>query len=294
MSRIEGCWTFVSCFTRIWMSHVTWMSHDLWMRHVTHKWMLKMVFSFTHICMRSRTLVIASCHTYEWVMLHMWLCRVSHMNCNSICIYTYGSCHAYEWVMSHVRLSRDTHMQKVIWHVLMFFFSNSYGHPWVMRKGHVTQIDESWHKHKSNVSRLWVMAHSETWHIWVTAHIYESWHTYKWLTSHARSRTWVVCESWHIVSDGTYESWHTFMSHGTHLNDSRHTHEWVMLCIWMSHVTHTEKSRHTYEWVTPHIWMSHVAHMMESCHAYEYVMPHVWMSPITHMNESYHTCEWVM
>jgi len=35
--------------------------------------------------------------------------------------------------------------------------------------------------------------------------------------------------------------------------------------IWMSHVTHMNESRHTYEWVTSHIWMSHVTHMTRKC-----------------------------
>jgi len=32
-----------------------------------------------------------SCHTYEWVMSHIWMSHVTHMN---------ESCHIYEWVMS--------------------------------------------------------------------------------------------------------------------------------------------------------------------------------------------------
>ena len=45
-----------------------------------------------------------------------------------------------------------------------------------------------------------------------------------------------------------------WMSHVTHMNESCHTHEWVM--------------SHTYEWVMSHMWMSHVTHMNESCHTY--------------------------
>ena len=149
LPRIERCWRRCSP-----LHLYVWVIRHLWLCHVT--------------------LVIVSCHTYEWVMSHVWLWHVSHMNCNSICIYTYGSCHAHEWVMSHVRLSRDTHVQKLIWHVLMFFFPQQLWASVSHEKGHVTQIDESWHTHKSNVSRLWVMAHSESWHIWVMAHIYES------------------------------------------------------------------------------------------------------------------------
>jgi len=59
------------------------------------------------------------------------------------------------------------------------------------------------------------------------------------------------------------------------LDESCHTHEWVMSHIWMSHVTHMNESCHTYEWVMSHIRMSHVT----------YVKRHV-----THMNESWHMC----
>ena len=38
-------------------------------------------------------------------------------------------------------------------------------------------------------------------------------------------------------------------SHGTHMNESWHTCEWVMSHIWMTHVTHMNESWHTYEWV---------------------------------------------
>jgi len=36
---------------------------------------------------------------------------------------------------------------------------------------------------------------------------------------------------------------------------------------------HMNESRHTYEWVMSHICMSHVSHMNESCHTCERVMP---------------------
>jgi len=34
-----------------------------------------------------------ACHTYEFVMSHMWMRHVTHMK---------ESCHTYEWVMSHI------------------------------------------------------------------------------------------------------------------------------------------------------------------------------------------------
>jgi len=45
------------------------------------------------------------------------------------------------------------------------------------------------------------------------------------------------------------------MSHGTHVNESWHTYEWVMAHIWMSHGTHMNESCHTYEWVMAQYFM---------------------------------------
>ena len=68
-----------------------------------------------------------------------------------------------------------------------------------------------------------------------------------------------------------------WMSHATHIDESCHTHEWVMSHTWISHV--------------PHISMSHAKHMNESCHTYEGVMSHIW----AHTNKSRHmTSEGVM
>jgi len=95
-----------------------------------------------------------------------------------------------------------------------------------------------------------------------------------------------------------------------HMNESRHTCEWVTAHVWMRrlshmctwrHVTHTNESCHTYGWVTAHIWMSHGTYTneapesyvrMTTCHTYEWVMSHIWMSHGTYMNESRHMYEW--
>jgi len=47
----------------------------------------------SHIWMRHVTHMNESCYTYEWVMSHIWMSHVTHMN---------ESCHTYEWVMSHI------------------------------------------------------------------------------------------------------------------------------------------------------------------------------------------------
>ena len=44
-----------------------------------------------------------SCHTYEWVMSHIWMSHVTHTN---------ESRHTYEWVMSHIWKSLVTHLNE--------------------------------------------------------------------------------------------------------------------------------------------------------------------------------------
>jgi len=83
------------------------------------------------------------------------------------------------------------------------------------------------------------------------------------------------------------------MSHVTHVNESRHTCEWVTSHIWMSHFTHMNESRHTYEWVMPQIWMSHGIHKNESRDIWEWVTWHMGMSHVTYENESCDIWEWV-
>jgi len=58
-----------------------------------------------------------SCHTYGWVMSHIWMSHVTHMD---------ESCHTYRWVKSHIWMS------------------------------HVTRIDESCHIYGWVMSHIWM------------------------------------------------------------------------------------------------------------------------------------------
>jgi len=77
-----------------------------------------------------------SCHTYEWVMSHIWMSHVTHMN---------ESCHTYEWVMSpimrHVTQQIDNSLNKCM-------------HPFKH-----AQFNESCHTLMSHVTHWWVMSH---------------------------------------------------------------------------------------------------------------------------------------
>jgi len=69
-----------------------------------------------------------------------------------------------------------------------------------------------------------------------------------------------------------------WMSHGTHVDESCCTYEWVMIHIWSSHVTHMNVLCHTCFRRTaraPLVWpnlLCHVPHIDASCHNREYFL----------------------
>jgi len=68
--------------------------------------------------------IIESCHTNEWVMSHIWMRHVTHMN---------ESCRTYEWVVSHIWMSHGP---------IAIAQRQSLKRVW---KSHVTRMNESWH-----------------------------------------------------------------------------------------------------------------------------------------------------
>jgi len=71
------------------------------------------------------------CHTYEWIMSHIWICHVTHMN-ESYHTYEQGlshiwtnKCHTYEWVWPHIRMNHIAHMNKP-WHTCKWVTSHTW------------------------------------------------------------------------------------------------------------------------------------------------------------------------
>ena len=143
--------------------------------------------------MRMVTHVTESCHTYEWVMWHIWISHVTHMN---------ESCHTYEWVMSHIWMSHVTHMNES-W-IASWVQVNYVTHEWVMSHiwmCHVTHLNASCHElgkgaitFELQVEFKWIMSH-----VWMNhvPHTSESCHTYECVMSHTRKRSncvWIA--SW--------------------------------------------------------------------------------------------------
>jgi len=101
-----------------------------------------------------------SCHTYEWVMSHIWMRHVTHTN---------ESCHSYGWVMLHIRMSHATH-------------TNASCHADMLWTSHVNYTNESYYIYEC------VMTCRGGWlrQQWRSSIVDESRHMNKWVMSHIR------------------------------------------------------------------------------------------------------------
>ena len=109
-----------------------------------------------HVIQRC-THVNESCHTYRWVMSHIWMSHVARMN---------ESCHVYMWVLSHIWMNHVTYVNESCC---------TYG--WGMSRiwmRHVARMDESCHVYE------WVM--TQVLMSYVT-YVNETCHTYAWVMS---------------------------------------------------------------------------------------------------------------
>jgi len=104
-------------------------------------------------------------------------------------------------------------------------------------------------------------------------------------------------ESCHISNQGQYHSAAT-------LRGRTKVRERVMSHVWISHVTHMDESRHTHECVMSHVGMSrltgqsarkcwgmwNLSHLTDAGFvSRKWVTSHIWVGLVTHKNESCHT-----
>jgi len=87
-----------------------------------------------------------------------------------------------------------------------------------------------------------------------------------------RTYGWVMSHAWmgHVIHTQVMaQSTFTLLAPIFAESDAAcHAHASIMSHIWMSHITHMNEARHTYEWVTPHIGRSYVTRINESCHTH--------------------------
>jgi len=123
-----------------------------------------------------------SCSTLKWVMSHIWMSHVTHMN--GSCHTMTESCSAYNcvWSSRTMTLTRSWHCHVTAPVPLVSYVTHMnescHTYEWVMSiwMSHVTHMNESC-PYESVMSHIWVWPRT----------ISESCHTYEWVVSH----TWV-------------------------------------------------------------------------------------------------------
>jgi len=146
----------------------------------------------SRIFMSHVTHINASCHTHEWVMVHMkeswhtWMNHVTH-----------------ECVMSHIWMSHVTHESRgrapSSWTYLSYIWTSHVTHEWVM---------------SHTCHDVWLLRHGHTCPIYerVMTHMNKSHHTYVTMYGSFVMDTLVLY---------TNTSWHTWMRHVTHISRCR-------------------------------------------------------------------------
>jgi len=157
------------------------------------------------------------------------------------------SCHTYAWVMSHIPMSEVTHMNES----RKWYIDQVVVHTWM---SHVTHVNESCHTCEKVMTHKSSHTHMNGWYRWHDSFVCVTWLNHMCdMTPSYVTLLWLyslMCVAWRMLeSCHTYE-WvmsHIWVGHVTHMNESCHTYEWVMSHIWVGHVTHMNESCHTYQ-----------------------------------------------
>jgi len=250
-----------SCATQV-MAHL-FLSHGTPIFESWHTdiWVMTLVCRWVTCCMCLEWL---SCMCLEWLS---GMCI--HEGSRVVCV---TRSHTYEWVTPHMWMSHGTHINEG-GSVVCMSLSRM---PYVLS----VSCGKCTPRHWRLLSRMLYIESYVIYRVvcrWVV-HVVRRW------IACAFSR-WVVC-----VYMKTLES---YVSRGvTHMNESRHTCEWVTAHIWMrllSRICQEESQPPVWSLVTSRIWIRHVTHVNASRPTCEWFMSRTWMHHNTHMNESRHT-----
>ena len=156
-----------------------------------------------------------SYHTCEWVMPHIWMSHITHVN---------ESCHTFECVVS--RMIVTSHADRGCYTT------------WMSRHTFVTHMKDVWQCHVW--MRLWSYMRGSINESSNMSHMSESWHicdTSKWCVTMSYINESVIIYEWvyqWVVRHKSYEwvVWVTCMSYHTyvtHMNDVWRHHMWLGL-----------------------------------------------------------------
>jgi len=184
---------------------------------------------------------MVSCHTYEWVMPHIWMDHATHIN---------GSCHTYKgatphtsWVISRIEMghgSCQTH-QEVAFRIPF---------------SHVPYTNESCPTYGWGMSHIWKS------HARANASCPNCGRD---MSQYPVSRRYAALTNELCLKYGWGKP-HIWRGHIPYTNES----------FRMRHVPHMKGSYPVYGGGMSHIWLSHGTHMTESCHTRERALSHTY------------------
>jgi len=151
LQQRRGKW---SCYIFSIMQTYSFIFMYVWLDSFIYLWLdsfIRVTWLFHFVCHKS-------CHTYTWVMPHIWMSHVTHMN---------ESCLTYEWVMSHIWMSHVTWLIHFVRHKSRLLRNGLYLH------------------------YTYEMTH---WYVWNISFMHLSWHMCIYRFSWG---VWLVwCKSW--------------------------------------------------------------------------------------------------
>jgi len=188
------------------------------------------------------------------------------------------SCRTYKWVMTLIWMSHVTHIMSTPSHSCRRHMVHD-SFKWVSWPIHMCDMTHSlWHD-------SFMRHYSFKWVSWL---IYVSWLLQMSVMTHHLNESWHICHSEWVMS-------HIWMSHGTHLNESYHTHVDASCRCCRIALREIHYMRHVTVNASCHIWMRHVTLMSTpgAAAAFYTEIANVWVmsrvnSSRSYVNESCH------
>jgi len=213
-----------------------------WVRFIRRLYVPKYMWHVGYMCLHMQAFEAISNMT-QWVMSHIWMSHVTHMN---------ESCRTYEWVMSHIWMSHVAHI--CMSHVTHMNEScHSYGrvmsHIWM---SHVAHMNESRH------TSAWVIRYVEMSHVThmdESCHICKSLHTYEYESSHI----WMICEDL------------TWLIHMCDMTHSYVQHDSCIRLTLSSQIIHMCEDSYSYVRHDSFMCATWLIHMCDMTHVWHYL-----------------------
>jgi len=149
-------------------------------RH-TYEWVVSSADTHTEYEIKCVRLACSTCPTCEWVVVHIWMCHVTHMNAPR---HTYECVTSYIWMRQVTHMKASYHMYDTSYHMYEWCWEWVLSHSWT---SHVANTNESCNTHVRVMSHICM---SHVIHMNASCHTYERViHTHTHTHTHTNTHT---------------------------------------------------------------------------------------------------------